>query len=184
MWRAVLNVRRSWLSREIALFGAFSGAAVFHLLLPDLPGVKAAAAVLGAATLFSMDRVYDLVRSSRFRLHSADTVLTGALVACLLGGAAAAAVGVAGVKGLLYVADVRRGRARIEGGAAHGVRLAGLVLAAAAAGFGSGSLPVWVWLLLVPAEVIDRVRFYRELRVVSPHRQTAADLALARSSSK
>lgn len=183
MWRAMLNVRRSWLSREIVFFGAFSGATVLHLLLPDLPGVKTAAAVLGAATLFSIDRVYDLVRPSRHRLHSADTVLTGALLAFLLGGAPGAAAAVAAVKGFLYVAGVRGNPAGMGAAAAHGLRLAGLALAAAA-GFGSGSIPVWVWLLLVLAEVIDRVRFYRGLRVVSPHRQTAADLALARSRSK
>jgi DMSO reductase iron-sulfur subunit len=179
LWRAVLNIRGSWLSREIVFFGAFSAVTVLHLLVPDLPGAGLAAAALGAATLVSIDRVYDLVRPSGSRLHSADTVLTGALVACLSGNLAVGAAVLAGAKLVLYAAGTRRNPGGPGAWVLHAVRIAGLV--AAGTVFASGPASAGTWILLAAAEVIDRVRFYRGLRVPSPHRQTAADLARARA---
>lgn len=176
LWRAILGIRRSWLSREIASFGAFSAVSLLHLLLPGLSGGGPAAAFLGAVTLFCMDRVYDPVRPPGLRLHSADTLLTGALVGGLLSGAALVAIGAVLVKAVLYPGF----RGRLPGAAAWAapaVRLAALVVAAAVAL--SAPLGPGAWIVIAGGEILDRVRFYRELRVVSPHGQAAADLALA-----
>jgi Fe-S-cluster-containing dehydrogenase component len=99
-WRALLNVRRSWLSREVAAFAAFAAFSSVQLwLAPAWSSVTAS--LFGFAFLFCVDRVYDPVRSG-WRLHSADTILTAALVAALLLGWGGAALAVGGVKLALY----------------------------------------------------------------------------------
>ena len=87
------------MSREIAAFGAFVIVALAHLLFPERAALEPAAVLLGFATLFAADRVYDPVRGrGEPRLHSADTLGTGLLVAALLREAWPVVVGVTAVK--------------------------------------------------------------------------------------
>ncbi len=70
-YRAILNWRRSWLSREILLFPAFVG-------LSLLPSARPLTAAVGFATLLAMDQVYRLsTNRRRGELHSAAVLLTG-----------------------------------------------------------------------------------------------------------
>jgi DMSO reductase iron-sulfur subunit len=98
-WRALLNIRRSWLSREVAAFGGFVALSFLHVGLvrsgaQEVAGIATsgaaswsggAAAALGFACLFCVDRVYDPVRTA-WRLHSADTLLTALTWVVLLRG--------------------------------------------------------------------------------------------------
>lgn len=73
-WRAVLNFRRSWLSREIVFYSAFVGLAGLSLLFPTARWLTGAAMITGFAALVAIDRVYDLVlRHEPYRLHSDDS---------------------------------------------------------------------------------------------------------------
>ena len=61
-WKALRNLRRSWLSREVALFGVFSTAAVAYAL-PWWPGALQTAlgigtVVVGVAGVFASARLY------------------------------------------------------------------------------------------------------------------------------
>ncbi|GAC1313889.1 MAG: dimethyl sulfoxide reductase anchor subunit [Acidimicrobiales bacterium] len=61
-WKALRNLRRSWLSREVALFGAFSAAAVAYAM-PWWPSavrttLGGAAVLLGLAGVFASARLY------------------------------------------------------------------------------------------------------------------------------
>lgn len=64
-WKALRNLRRSWLSREVALFGAFAAAAVTYALTWPVGAPEGArtvtgvvAVVLGLAGLFASARLY------------------------------------------------------------------------------------------------------------------------------
>jgi Fe-S-cluster-containing dehydrogenase component/DMSO reductase anchor subunit len=185
-WRALLNLRRSWLSREVALFALFVAAGGWHLsgvAAPAWSGTVAAA--LGFALLFAMDRVYDVTRTPGLALHSGGTVLTGVLAAALATGAGAVGAGVAVLKAGLYVGRRWRGRAAHRGrrpraAAWAGVRLVGLS--------GAPLLPLWeaspLWstvflVLVLLGEVVDRCQFYLDLAVPTPARQMREDLARA-----
>jgi len=189
-WRAVLNWRRSWLSREIILFSTFASLSVVHLL-----GGEAAAALrwpitaVGFAALFAMDSVYLVTRTPGLRLHSAQVLLTGALVLGLVSGSGPLFLGVAALKVLLYTF---RRMTRPRAGALAAVLGVLRVVPGAL-------VPMWLWMSQAPeahtsvwiglvlgvavGEVIDRCEFYMELEVPSPRRQIAADLksAVARS---
>lgn len=161
-WRAIANVRTSWLSREIAGFGAFTAATVLNLARPDLPGVAGAIALLGVATLFAMDRVYDPVRpDGPWRLHSADVVGTGLLVAAVVRGAWPVVVGITVVKlGLAALRIMRRVDAASLGRVVARVLLGALVPLAAAGDGGGIALPLS---LLAVGELLDRIDFYATL---------------------
>ena len=54
-WKALRNLRRSWLSREVALFGLYGGLAA---LAVGLPVIAPLAAVVGAAGVYASARLY------------------------------------------------------------------------------------------------------------------------------
>ena len=177
-WRAVLNVRRSWLSREVALFGAFVAASAWHLSGVGTPGWSGVAAgVLGFVLLYAMDRVYDVTRTRGLALHSGRMVLTGALAVAVFAGATGWAMGIMGVKTALYLQRKLRGGVPLRGGWAVirlGGGLSGVTLLLLV-----GS-PVWTpvaLVLLIAGEVVDRCEFYLDLTVPTPARQIREDLA-------
>jgi len=63
-WRAVLNLRRSWLSREIFFFSAFAGILFLSALPFDAGALTYWPGILcGLLALLAMDRLYDPVRN-------------------------------------------------------------------------------------------------------------------------
>ena len=171
-WRAVLGVRRSWLSREIVSYTGFAGLGGLHLLRPDIELLAVAAAAAGFAALFAMDRVYDLVlRHEPLRPHSADVVLTGLLAAALLLGRLPLALLVAAVKLALYLSRkfrfARRGGRPRWGWSA--LRLAaGFGLPGVAGLADPAHWPLWALAGTAVGEMVDRGELYCELRVPTP----------------
>ena len=172
VWRAVLNVRSSWISREVAFFSIFFASACGLGLVGGAPGwVSWAIATAGFAALFSMDMVYRVPGQAVAAVpHSAMTVLGAAYYVGLLLAAPELALPAAAAKLVLYL--LRPGRRPV---------LAVLRV-------GSGILLPCVLLLLgwAPPEVllgaafigeaIDRAEFYRGLGFLTPSRQIQRDL--------
>jgi len=180
-WRALLNLRRSRLSREIALFSLFAGlSAVFLLLGPGSAALGHAASVAGFAALFSIDRVYDLAIARRpVPLHSADVLLTG----LLLTGWLLADPWLAGPAALLVLAlylrrRVRGGEDESRAQARRTVIRIGVGLALPALLWIAGA-PLW-WecglLALLTGVIVDRCELYLELDIPTPRREMAAAL--------
>jgi Fe-S-cluster-containing dehydrogenase component len=189
-WRAILNWRRSWLSREIILFSAFACLSAVRLFAGgERPALTWLIAVTGFAALFAMDRVYEVTRAPGLRVHSAQVLLTGALVLGFALWSGPLFLSVMVVKLILYLG---RKVARPRGGA--------LVVVLSAIRVVPGVLvPVWLWVsCAAPAtcgmawvfgiplafgmalgEIIDRCEFYLELDVPTPRGQMAADLESA-----
>lgn len=179
-WRAVLNVRRSWLSREVVLYSGFVGLAAIHLVLaPDQHWLSRMAAAVGFAALFAVDRVYDIVRPPRMRVHgvplqSADVVLTGGLGTVLLLGHLPLAVFFAAVKLVLYLA--RQGWRRAGRGWGLLRMTSGFVVPVAMGLADPTRWPVWALAGTAVAELVDRCQLYEELEVPTPRGQMAVDL--------
>jgi DMSO reductase anchor subunit len=181
-WRAVLNWRGSWLSREIILFSAFTAMSFLHLVFGErAPVLDAAASVVGLAALFAIDKVYEVTRTPGLHLHSARTISTGVLVASLASGAMGIAVFVLALKLVLYLhRHMATEVARVPAWIAVIRVTAGMVV------------PGWMWWTghglgalglagLAAGEILDRVEFYLEIDVPTPRRQIARDLAAALS---
>jgi DMSO reductase iron-sulfur subunit len=176
-WRAVLNLRSSWLSREVVFFTLFVGLGTAYLGIPQRPvWIGTAAVCTGLAALVSMDMVYRFTIRRVPVPHSAGVVLTGLFLMGVLSANPWIAVPVGVVKLSLYLW-------RKMAAAKIGARIHPLVAAVRiASGFG---LP----LVLIPGaayslvvgfvfigEFIDRVEYYGELDVTSPALQMHLDL--------
>jgi formate dehydrogenase iron-sulfur subunit len=168
-WKALRNLRRSWLSREVALFGAYGGLAA---LTVGLPAVAPVAALVGAAGVYASGRLYMVpgrpawctpLTLARF---GATTVALGGLVT------GQRTVGMVGVVGGLVVAagnlarlargqriewwgTVRLALRRFRGLSTLAVLLSVAGIAAAASG------PLVLALVLVAGgELVGRYLFY------------------------
>ena len=181
-WRAALNWRRSWLSREVVAVPAFLAVAAAHLLLaPDRATVAVAALAAGVAALVCMDRVYvAMARERRPRLDDAAALLSAVFLAGIL----------AMQPWLVFPAGVARfaafvERLRIRGASPDrgtwALSLArvtvGLALPLAVAfTAGRAGLPLAVAAALA-GELLDRAHFYGALDVVTPRGRMASALA-------
>lgn len=180
-WRAMLNLRRSWLSREVVLFPAFLALAT-AAGFPETGTTRLtlAAAITGFAALYAMDRVYAVTRTPGLAAHSAQVLLTGALFAALIASNVTAAVTLANLKIVLYVA--RKARFAREGRPwrplVSGVRIA-LLFAAWVVPSAADPLALQASILIAVAtgELIDRAEYYLELSPPSPGLQMEQDLA-------
>ncbi|MGB3564148.1 MAG: DmsC/YnfH family molybdoenzyme membrane anchor subunit [Thermoanaerobaculia bacterium] len=175
-WRAVLNIRHSWLSREVASFSAFAGLALVSTTLGPLPQpLQWLTVALGFTALFSVDMVYRVPGQSEPAVpHSAMTTLTAAYLLGLMIGDPILALAAGSIKLVLY--GVRVPRQRLGSWPAI-LRIAGGFL-----------LPLALWLLYpsgpvglllagpLLGELIDRIEFYSGLGFLSPQRQIDLDL--------
>ena len=93
-WKALRNLRRSWLSREVALFGAYGGLAA---LAVGVPAAAPLAAIVGAAGVYASGRLYMV--PGRPAWCSSLTLVRFGATALALGGLVTGhrAVGMAGV---------------------------------------------------------------------------------------
>ncbi len=176
-WRAILNFRTSWVSREVVFFSLFMGA----VGLCGISGNRSATMVLstvglGFATLLSVDMVYRIPGLKVPTVpHSAMTTLTAAFFVGLLVRSPWIALPVAVVKLALYLS--RPGNLGPGKRALSALRIgAGLVAPMVAWMTGIESMPL---LLAGPllGEIIDRAQFYEELDFLTPQRQISLDLS-------
>jgi Fe-S-cluster-containing dehydrogenase component/DMSO reductase anchor subunit len=175
-WRAGLNWRGSWLSREVLAWSAFVATAGATLLAPGRPAIPVAA-ILGFVCLSCVDRVYAILpRERRSRLDDVTALLGGVFLTGVLAGSAWLFL----PAGLLRLAgSFARFRAResADGTAIRitGLRvLVGLVLPAALWLFGEPLAARLAALGALVGEILDRVDFYAALRIITPRSHTFA----------
>ena len=176
-WRALLNWRSSWLSREV-------GAYFYFLLLGGLSfefsssnTLKLAATAAGIVALFSMDMIYVVAeRKPKPGVYSASVLVTALLFFSVFSETIWLFVLVAGWKFLLYSLEflrpASRGSLRIFIPTFRIV--SGFILPLAFIGTASGR-DVSV-LFLVMAELINRAEFYADLDITTPPRQMTRDM--------
>ncbi len=176
-WRAVLNLRTSWLSREILLTGAFLGLGVLSLFGPPENRILAwAAAITGFLGLMAIDRIYRVaLKAGRWSLHSGQTLLNGHYLLGILATLPLLSVGAGLLKLVLYLHRKQQFRAK-------GRRMRPLLsLVRILFGF-LGPLLLVAWnpllagLSAVIGDLVDRCEFYDELEVPSPQGQMVQDL--------
>ena len=168
-WRALSNLRTSWLSREVMGFGIFLPAAVLSQMQDDRGAWAWTAAVLGMFLLVAMDRLYQVVeRRPPWRVRSADLLPAGLNLAALAAGALPALGLLAFLRAGLYLSVVlRRGRRNISP-ATVVARMAALVLPVLALVLGTG-VPAWASLAcFLVGEALDRAGFYEGLDIPAP----------------
>ncbi len=106
-WKALRNLRRSWLSREVALLGAYAGLAVVAV---GVPALAPAAAVTGIAGVFASGRLYVVPGRPSWDtpLTVAAFFLTALATGPLLTGHPAVAAAAVAAQGVVWLANLAR----------------------------------------------------------------------------
>jgi len=182
-WRAVLNFRGSWLSREIVFFSLFVAVVAFMAIFGYTGAVVTGICVtLGAVLLFATDMLYHVTRAPGTVWHSAQTVLTAILIGGLFSGNVVVFGATCALKTFLYLLRKYGYHKRGQRSRPWLTRLrivAGLAAPLFLWWYGSPDHYPYIVMLAVAGELIDRTEFYLELAIPSPAGQMAADLESA-----
>ena len=184
-WRAILNIRNSWLSREVLFFGWFLGFGIVWFVFPQVVYLGYAAALSGFAAAWSVDKVYHVgEKTTRLDLHSASTFLTTLFFVSVLTHNVVFIWLIFSLKVLLYV--YRKIYFKIH----HKlfdwyftfVRiLIGFILPLVLVYGFRQNQPLLILMILFIGEIIDRIEFYLELEIISPKNQIRTDMLKALS---
>jgi len=187
-WRAILNVRMSWLSREVIAYSLFLGIGVASsVFLPGTGPIAWVAAAVGALLLVVIDGVYSTMARDWFsQLDGQASVLSAAFLVSVLTGNVSMAV-LTGLLRLYALADRMQKRKAARGGRRQAGWLSisrtvvGLIGPAVFWMVDSVASPLVIAFALV-GEFADRLDFYASLDVTTPRRSMAKASAGATSS--
>jgi DMSO reductase anchor subunit len=176
-WRALLNVRSSWLSREIVAYFLFLSSSVLFLLVSPNTLLGILSVFLGLVTLVSIDMVYATVeRRSTPIEKSGSVVLTGILFFAVLAQMLPLLIALLVGKCVVYTSELLTIRRRtLPRMLASGVRIAvGFVLPVLLVAVQADMWLVAMFVLV--GETINRAEFYLDLDITTPRRQIEIDV--------
>ncbi len=171
-WRSVLNIRRSWLSREIFTLTGFlffgTSSLLFSSSVLDIVSI-----IFGVSCLVSIDMIYHIVkRPENMNTHSAMVLLTGFMVFSLLTNSVFLIGFTLSVKlGLYLFRKIQYRSNRINTlPIISVVRICCLLIPFIYLGTNwMPGLDSWMILLFVGlGEAIDRLEFYYEAEITTP----------------
>jgi len=178
-WRSVLNLKSSWLSREILSYSLFIVLTFIWLDTIRLE-IGYIAALLGFMTCFAIDKVYYVTNKvTRLNMHSASIFLTAMFLTAILIENYLLVYTVLVLKLLLYI--YRKIYFRIQSKSINPIislfrivlgLLIPFIILIVEFNFKSEMI---VGLVLI-GEIIDRVEFYLELDISTPKNQIMEDL--------
>jgi len=179
--RAILNLKNSWLSREIAFFTLFvSLLAIQTIIFSEIKWLGWIAVISGFFALFSLDKVYSVVAVvKKLNYHSADTLLTGLFFASLFSEFKFGIIIFGGIKLVLYLKQFSN--------RSEDVNILLIISASSRLALGFlFPLIFWYWeipgawtvsiILILIAELIDRCEYYDNLKTITPQKQMVMDL--------
>lgn len=168
-WRAILNIRRSWLSREIASFGAFAATWLSFIIFPQyIPAILPV--ILGFVLLFSADMIYSIAQyPTRLKIHSAQITFTGIAYATLFTAHYDAFVFILGIKFAIFIFNklaMRKDKRNIDP-LFTGIRvLFGFILPLLLIYLQINAYVLYTIYIL--GEITDRYMYYNELSLHTP----------------
>ena len=187
-WRAMINWRRSWLSREVIAYPFFIGMGVLtSAFYPEAAPLVWVTAVAGGLLLVVIDGVYAaMARDWSSSFDGQASVLSAAFLVSVLTGNVSLAV-LTGLLRVYALMDRIQKRRESKGGSAHSNwlsvsrLLAGLVIPAVLWMSGDEATSLVAGFALL-GEFADRLDFYDSLYVTTPRRTMAIALTKSISS--
>jgi len=164
-WRSILNLKNSWLSREIFFFSGFMFSVALYFFL-EMDWLAWAAMITGILSLISIDMVYKLTyRNDKLSIHSAMVWLTGLLVLGLSIQSDFIIAMTLTAKITLY--SVRKYQLKRFSFLTI-LRLSGIIGLLVYWAISPFNVPAVIYLLLGYGELIDRAEFYNEIEIITP----------------
>ncbi|MCX6134319.1 MAG: dimethyl sulfoxide reductase anchor subunit [Ignavibacteriales bacterium] len=176
-WRAIVNVKTSWLSREIGACFLFLILCGLSVSVVHAESMRVAAMIAGLVMLISIDMVYSVAEGKPMPgLHSASVLVTGILFFSAFSQMMSLFVLVSGWKFILYGFEfVQASERSLPRTVLSILRIvAGFIVPLLLFGGPSGRTAAGV--LLIVAELANRAEFYADLKILTPLRQVEKDL--------
>jgi Fe-S-cluster-containing dehydrogenase component/DMSO reductase anchor subunit len=171
LWRFILNVRRSWLSREILMLGIFFSGGTAWLLVPEMTFAGIIALVTGTMGIYCIDQVYRPSRSDKLQsFHSASVLPTFILLFFLFTGIVPVILTLLFIKLILYSRQkiLLAGKGKPYRPVLSVLRaMAGIFIPAILVAT-SGETGSTTFLLIMVGELTDRAEFYIDMKFISP----------------
>ncbi len=175
-YRAILNWKKSWLSREIICYSLFLLLmSLSELILPGNLLFISGTLLAGIFSLIAIDMVYlQLPRLKNIRFHSAQVTLTALLYWSILSENIFLLTAMLLIKGAIFIRQSVSEHSLFSFFSM--VRIsAGFVLPGLLWLSGFSLHSYLTWSMILGAEVIDRTFFYKNLAIITPERQMNAD---------
>jgi Fe-S-cluster-containing dehydrogenase component/DMSO reductase anchor subunit len=179
-WRSVLNLKNSWLSREILAFILFVALSCLYLLYIQDRSIAYAAVVFGIICLFSIDKVYQIaIQPIKFEIHSAHVLLSFFLFTAIFLQQYYAFTVIALIKTAIYTyrkIEMNKQDKNIR------LFLSGLRIDLLISVpfffwiFEITNIQWWIFASILIGEIIDRCEYYDELDVITPGKQLEQDM--------
>lgn len=176
-WRAILNVRSSWLSREIVGYSSFLLFSCLSMSFFPTEAMVIVSALLGLVTLICIDMVYAVTEKRPMPgMSSASVTLTGLLFFSVMSEIHWMFIIVLAWKFALYSMDLFRSRSRgyIRVVLSTTRIVVGFVLPLLLGAAQGVSMVAGIFILA--AEIINRAEFYLDLEIITPRKQIEKEL--------
>jgi Fe-S-cluster-containing dehydrogenase component/DMSO reductase anchor subunit len=163
VWRTLMNVRHSWLSREILFFILFYASVLVDLLLFPMP--KIITLIFALLLLISIDSLYTLAFWNwKIKIHSAQTLFSALSIFLLLNDSLEFLIALSIIRIALYL--IRKPKYRDMKRPQVWKMCARLLFLTLAICIAIYSRHLWLAaFVLMLGEVIDRIEFYDELNL-------------------
>jgi len=174
-WRSVLNIKNSWLSREILGYGLFLGSALVWFIIPEYRFIAYTSVLFGFGTSYIIDKVYiHTEKTTAMDIHSSSVFLTALLMTSLLTSNERFTLLILGLKFLLY--SYRKVYFLMHKRNINYVipvlrMVAGFILPIVMWLIIEAFNPYWVISLIATGELMDRIEFYLKGEIITPKRE-------------
>jgi len=159
-WRAMNNILRSPLSREIFLFVAYI-LSLFAAVIFENPPVMIIAVILGLMLLIAIDSVYTYADKSMSMLfHSGQSFLSGLLIASFIMKAILPFIFLASAKLIFNLIALKRFRRENLYFDIRFIRVAFLIISSVIISTGSGKNIITGYVIFLAGELLDRILYY------------------------
>lgn len=174
-YRAVSNLKSSWLSREIFLFGAFAGILLINLVL-DNRFLAYFTTLLGFSTLFAVEMIYKVAEKKGFFIHSSNLLLTGVLIGFYLSMYYDYVAYLILVKVIFYYLRKLNFSTTTVGNVSLRIIIVVILLTG---NYFTGKMYSYLFLMLLLIEIFDRIEFYNQLVIKTPKHKLLEHLKIS-----
>ena len=162
MWRSVLNPKSSWLSKEIISYALFYGLVFMDLLLFNIPDVIII--FWGFTLLISIDMLYALATWRwPLQIHSAQTIFIGITIYSVLTNSYYLLAFILAFRLTIYIYKTYKNKEKNLI-----LPILRVIIPIISFGFLLQLQHVLFVVLIVTADILDRIEFYNELNVPDP----------------
>lgn len=178
-FKSIINLKTSWLSREILMFGLFSLVG-FLALFFEHTTIRIVAFGFGILLLVSIEMLYISVGTGvRSMLSSGNTIAIALVFASLFGGQMSLLIALLAFKTMIYLVKVGGSMSNITPAIAmvSFVRLIlGFIIPFGLIALKSANFSWFLFLSIFFGELIDRIMFYKDFKPERPFDKSLADV--------